>query len=61
MKKLDHYYDQFIGWAAQFSSATPEERKMIVCQLIREVKVSRGYELDIVMDMNYEQFFSAER
>ena len=21
MKKLDHYYDQFVGWAAQFSSA----------------------------------------
>ena len=28
------------------------------CNLIREVKVSRGYELDVVMDMNYEQFLS---
>ena len=38
--------------------ATLEERKMIVCNLIREVKVSRGYTLDVVMDMNYEQFLS---
>jgi len=41
--------------------ATLEERKMIVCNLIREVKVSRGYELDVVMDMNYEQFLSSKK
>jgi len=58
MKKLDYYYDQFNNWASEFGDATLEERKMIVCNLIREVKVSRGYELDIVMDMNYEQFLS---
>jgi len=58
MKKLDHYYDQFNNWASEFSDATLEERKMIVCSLVREVKVSRGYELDVVMDMNYEQFLS---
>ena len=58
MKKLDHYYDQFNNWASEFGDATLEERKMIVCNLIREVKVSRGYELDVVMDMNYEQFLS---
>jgi len=61
MKKLDHYYDQFHSCAVEFEDASPEERKMIVCQLIREVKVSRGYELDVVMDMNYEQFFSVEK
>jgi hypothetical protein len=32
---------------------------MIVCQLIREINVTRGYKLDIVLDVNYEQFFSA--
>ena len=53
-------HDQFNNWASEFGDATLEERKMIVCNLIREVKVSRGYELDVVMDMNYEQFLSAE-
>jgi len=59
MKKLDHYYEQFRSWAEEFEDAPIEERKMIICQLIREINVSRGYELDIVMDMNYEQFLSA--
>ena len=31
---------------------------MIACQLIREVKVARGCEIDIVFDINYEQFLS---
>jgi hypothetical protein len=26
---------------------------------VREINVSKGYELDIVLDMNYEQFLSA--
>jgi cellulose biosynthesis protein BcsQ len=43
---------------AQYLPAKGMTRKMIVCQLIREIKVSRGYELDIVMDMTYEQFFT---
>jgi chromosome segregation ATPase len=59
MKKLDFYYDQFRGWAEEFEDASLEQRKMIVCRLVREVKVSRGYELDIVLDVNYEQFLSA--
>lgn len=31
---------------------------MIACQLIKEVKVARGYELEIIFDLNYEQFLS---
>jgi DNA invertase Pin-like site-specific DNA recombinase len=59
MKKLDVYYDQFLGWAEIFEEATLEQRKMIICQLVREINVSRGYELDIVLDINYEQFLAA--
>ncbi len=59
MKKLDFYYDQFRGWAEEFEDVGLEQRKMIICQLVREINVSKGYELDIVLDMNYEQFLSA--
>ena len=59
MKKLDFYYEQFRGWAEEFEDASLEQRKMIICQLIRVINVSKGYELDIVLDMNYEQFLSA--
>ena len=58
MKKLDHYYEQFRNWAEEFKDATLEERKMIICQLIREINVSRGYGLDVVLDLNYAQFLS---
>lgn len=33
-----------------------KQKKMIVYQFIKQVKVSRGYEIDIVFDLNYEQF-----
>lgn len=49
---------QIRTWADEFDNSTMEQKKMIACQLIREVKVSRGYELEIVFDLNYEQFLS---
>jgi len=59
MKKLDFYYDQFRCWAEEFEDAGLEERKMIIGQLVREINVSRGYGLDVVLDLNYEQFLAA--
>jgi len=58
MKKLDHYYDQFRSWAEEFEDATLAEKKMIICQLVKEIRLARGYKLDIVLDMNYEQFLA---
>ena len=50
---------QFRGWAEVFDNASMEQRKMIVCQLVKEINVSRGYKMDIVLDLNYEQFLAA--
>lgn len=58
MGRLDFYYSQFITWADEFDNSTMEQKKMIACQLIKEVKVARGYEIEIVFDLNYEQFLS---
>lgn len=58
MGKLDFYYSQFRTWADEFDNSTMEQKKMIACQLIKEVRVARGYELEIVFDLNYEQFLS---
>jgi hypothetical protein len=58
MKKLDPYYEQFRNWAEEFEDASLEQRKMIICQLVREISVSRGYELSIELDINYEQFLA---
>lgn len=56
VKKLDYYYTQFLSWAEEFHNSSLEQQKMIVCQLIRGVKVSRGYNVNIEFDMNYQQF-----
>ena len=56
MSKLDYHYNKFLNWADEFQNASLEERKMIACQLIRQVKVSKGYNVNIEFDMNYQQF-----
>ena len=56
MGELGYYYNQFLSWADEFQNSTLEQRKMIACQLIRGVKVSRGYNVNIEFDMNYRGF-----
>ena len=56
MEKLDVYYEQFTSWADEFDHATLEQKKMIACQLISEIKIGRGYELDITLDVKFDQF-----
>lgn len=56
MTKLDYHYNIFLNWADEFQNASLEERKMIACQLIRKVKVSKGYNANIDFDINYQQF-----
>ncbi len=56
-KKLDHYYTQFKTWSDEFSEASNEQKKMIICQLISRIEFGRGYELNIEFNTDYEQFF----
>ncbi|MDD6485036.1 MAG: recombinase family protein [Clostridiales bacterium] len=58
ISKLDYYYEQFITWANEFDKTTQEQRKMIICQLIDEINVGRGYNIEIKMNASYGQFFS---
>ena len=58
MGKLDYYYSQFRTWADEFDNSTMEQKKMIVCQLVKEIRIARGYEIEIVFDINYEQFIA---
>ena len=53
---LDAYYEQFKGWAESFDLATNEEKKMIICKLISRIEVGKGYKVNIVLNMDYEQF-----
>lgn len=53
---LDYYYETFRSWADEYQNASKEQKKMIACNLIKEVQIGKGYDIDIVLDMNYNQF-----
>lgn len=50
---LDYYYDNFRSWADEYQYKTREQKKMIACKLIKEVRIGKDYNIDIVFDMNY--------
>ena len=49
LSKLDYYYDQFTSWADEFDTATTEQKKMIICQLIKEIRVYKDYNIEIAL------------
>ena len=50
---------QEIGtWAEEFDRATNEQRKLICCKLFKRIEVRRGYEISVVLNMDYEDFFA---
>ena len=60
LKNLDYYYSQFKNWAEEFDYASNERKKMIICHLIKAIRVKSGYEVDMEFNVNYSQFFSEE-
>jgi small-conductance mechanosensitive channel len=48
-----------VSWADMFVSSDKEVRKMIAAYLIEDVKVSRGYNVEVKFHVAYEQFFSS--
>jgi len=56
MVKIDHYYSKFLSWADEFENSSLENKKMIAGTLINKISVGRGYNVDIELDMNFNQF-----
>ena len=56
LNKLDYYYTQFTSWADEFDAATVEQKKMIICQLIKEIRVFKDYNIEIEFNISYRQF-----
>lgn len=53
---LMEQHDRFINWADIFDSCDLNTRRMIVCQLIESVTVSRGYKLDVKLAVTMKQY-----
>ena len=49
-------YQQFKTWAEEFEDASFEAKKMIANQLFKRVEVSKGYKLNIELNLSYQQF-----
>ena len=51
-------YDEIVSWSELYDYATIEAKKMIVNSMIKRIDVFRGYELNIELNMNIQQFFN---
>lgn len=56
MKKATKEYNKYVNWSDVFDSASMEAKKMIVSQLIKRVRLWRGYIIDVEFNIDMEQF-----
>ena len=59
MGRIDYYYNQFVSWADEFDKAPLERKRMIADELLSQVSVARGYEIQILMKASYQQFIAS--
>ena len=52
-------YNKLISWAEIFQDSDIETKKMITAYLISNVKISRDYKIEIILNVAFEQFFNA--
>lgn len=56
MEKVKPAYERFSSWANEFFHATTERKKMIISQLVKRIEISKGYKINLILNMDYEQF-----
>ncbi len=56
LDRLLGQHEQFVSWAEMFNSCDLNERRMIVCQLIDRIEVSRGYAIKIELNVTMQQY-----
>ena len=58
LENIDYLYDEFISWSEEFNLATKERKKMIICKLFKSIKIGEGYNVEITLNLDYEQFLN---
>lgn len=58
LKELSDNFDELLSWAELYNDAGFEKKKMIVNYMIKQVEVTKGYELKIDFNFNFEQFMT---
>lgn len=54
--ELKKQHDQLIGWDELFDSCDMHAKRLIICQLVDEIRVSRGYRIDLKLNVTMEQY-----
>jgi len=54
--ELRSQYDKVLSWADMFAGSSMEGKKMIVWQLIEQVRIFRNYKIEIDLKIGFEQF-----
>ena len=55
---LKREYDRLLSWADLYDKRSFESKKMSVSQVIRSVRVSRDYYIEVDFNVSYEEFQS---
>ena len=53
---LKDQHEKFVSWAEIFDSCDLNTKRMIVCQLIDKVTVSRGYKIEVELTLTMQQY-----
>ncbi len=49
-------YKRFISWANTFDNMSVEEKRAVLSELISRIEVGKGYDVKIILNIDYEQF-----
>lgn len=58
LKNLDFRYEQFLGFAEEFDSATRERQKMIICDLLERIDIGKGYRVRVTISKTYRELIA---
>ena len=58
LENIDYLYDEFVSWSEEFNLATKERKKMIICKLFKSIEIGKGYNVEITINIDYEQFLN---
>ena len=51
-------HEKLLSYAEMFDACDRDQKRMLICELVDEIKVSRGYEIDLKLSFSLEQYLS---
>lgn len=58
VQEILQQHRRLLSWAELFSDASPDEKKMVAANLIRAVRLSRDYDIEVEFRISEAQYLS---